>query len=327
MFTDYLQNITEKEYRESPRLSYSLLKDINDVGPLALCSREPKTSDGLTLGSIVDKMIQPEGYNPLDDYILTDIKIDLNGTTHINKLLRYISDTGIDVNEDYDFTEIFNTLDFKKPPKLDEDFWLKVDMIKNGDKYLLQSEYELAIQMYETLITHDYTKNIFNNDLENIYQAKIFFNVNGEECKSMPDLISIDHENKIIYPIDIKTGTFFNFMKNFYEYKYYIQGGLYTASIQSIVQTNDEFKGYTVAPFQFVSISRQRPDLPLVYEMSDMFVELSFKGWTNYSGKEYKGIFELINEYKWYKNNECTSSKEIVENDGKIFIQDPVRIF
>lgn len=137
------------------------------------------------------------------------------------------------------------------------------------------------------------------------------------------DKIVVDHDNKIVYPYDIKTGTEFNFMSNFYRYKYFYQGALYTAAIESIVQTQPEFSGYKVEPFRFIYLSRQNTDLPLIYTMTEKYIEKVMTGYVNKSGYEIKGILELVDDYKWYiNNNEFTLRRDIVENNGEIILED-----
>ena len=60
----YFENITEKEYRGSDRVSYSLLKSFLENGPKALIEPQPEVKgDGLVLGSIVDKLLTVQNYN------------------------------------------------------------------------------------------------------------------------------------------------------------------------------------------------------------------------------------------------------------------------
>ena len=136
--------------------------------------------------------------------------------------------------------------------------------------------------------------------------------------------IIINNNDKVIKPFDIKTGSEYNFMANFYRYKYYYQAALYTAAIHSIVQMNPEFAGYKVEPFRFIYLSRQNPELPLIYEMSDEYIENVMKGFVS-NGYETRGVLDLVNDYKWYiENNEFNLSRNIVENNGLIKINNPV---
>ena len=323
MFKDYCENITEKEYRESNRLSYSLIKAISELGPQAIVNPEKKSSDGLTFGYIVDKKLSEPDWDILSEFTLTDIKIDWTKDDHKTNILKLYKNSPESASAPMEV--IYETLGIKRAPVLDDDFFVKKDMVINGERYLHQSDYEAALKCIETFQSHPYTAHIFNPSLDKevINQAAIFFTINGVEIKSLLDKIIIDNDNKIIYPFDIKTGTEFNFMANFYRYKYYLQGALYSAAINSIVQTKPEFAGYKVDPFRFIYLSRQNTELPLIYTMSDKFVEKVMVGYTNKSGYDVRGIIDLVDDYKWYiNNNEFTMRRDIVENNGEIIIDE-----
>lgn len=327
-FKDYCEDISEKEYRAAEGLSYSYLKELDDIGPsLIRDGSRFKAGPGLTLGSIVDGLLTDPDYEPLDHYTLSNIRLDLSGATHTSTLLNHIKDKSIMVIEGYDFTEMFEELGFKRPPKLTDFFWQQVGLLNSEKPILHQSEYELALRMVETFKYHNYTKDIFNPDLdiEVIDQAIIKFKINNTQCKSMLDRVHIDHTNKVIYPMDIKTGSPKEFIDNFWNFKYYLQGGMYTMAVHSIVQTKEEFKDYKVAPFEFIYVSRVNPNLPLIYKMTDKFVQMAIEGWTGIGGREMKGVLDLVSDYKWYvDNNEFNLRRDIVENNGVIDILAPM---
>ena len=213
-FKDFCENISEKEYRAIERPSYSFFKDLDDKGPSVIRDGiKIKSSPGLTLGSIVDNLITQEDYNPLDEYKLSNIAPDLSGSTHHSKLLKYVYDNQIKDPSEDTLKDACKELGFKKNPSLtDSKFEAQLNMVKgmlNGKKYLNQREYELAMQMAETLKSHEYTRDIFNPgfDYEVVDQAIILFTLLGLPVKGMLDKVNINHENKIIYPYDLKTGT------------------------------------------------------------------------------------------------------------------------
>lgn len=326
MFKDYCENITEKEYRESPRLSYSFLKELADIGPSIIRDGiKKKSGDGLTLGYIVDKKLSESEWDILSEFTLTDIKIDWTKDDHKTKLLKYFKENPRNAEEPVSLGLIYEKLEIKRAPVLDDSFWEQVEMIENPDKYLHQSEYELALRMIDSLLYHKHTTGFFHVgfNCEVIDQAIILFKLNGVGARSMLDKVIIDHEAKTIQPLDIKTGAEFNFMTNFYKLKYYYQAALYTAAIESIVQFKEEFKGYKVLPFKFIYVSRQKPELPLVYEMPEKYIEKVMIGFEN-NGYYTKGILELVDDYKWYiDNNEFELRRDIVENNGVIQINNP----
>lgn len=326
MFKDYCENITEQEYRESNRLSYSLLKELSDIGPKVLLEGlKGVDNSGTRLGSIVDKLTTEPGYDPLQEFIITDINLEIEAN-NTGRLLKWAKDNNTLLTQESDLTEIYNELDIKRPLTLTDEFFLKVDMLLNEDKYLHKNEYDLANTMADTFNNHIFTKDIFNPnpDYEVINQAIIFFNIYGEECKCMIDKILVNHKKKIIYPYDVKTGAESNFMKNFFGFKYYYQGALYTTAIQSIIQTEKEFQGYVVAPFTFIYLSRVNPTFPLKFSMCIDYIEDVMTGFETRSGFTVRGILQLIDDVKWYReNNEFVFTRELLENNGTIKINSP----
>lgn len=324
MFKDYCENITEKEYRESPRLSYSFIKELADIGPSIIRDGiKKKSGDGLTLGYIVDKKLSEPDWDILSEFTLTDIKIDWTKDDHKTNILKLYKDDPSKVLLSTD--ELYELLGIKRAPAWDEEFIEKISIVTNSDKYLHQSEYELALRMIDSLLYHKHTTGFFHVgfNCEVIDQAIILFKLNGVDIRSMLDKVIIDHEAKTIQPLDIKTGTEFNFMTNFYKFKYYYQAALYIAAIESIVQFKEEFKGYKVLPFKFIYVSRQKPELPLVYQMPEKYIEKVMIGFES-NGYHTKGILELVDDYKWYiDNNEFELRRDIMENNGVIQINNP----
>lgn len=325
-FRDFTENITEEEYRASKRISYSFLKEFSEKGPSVILDGIPEVSTKyLTLGSVVDKLLTEPNYDPTKEYYVTDVVLDLSKSTHSSKIIGYLIDNKI---TDVDFNilrEICSTLEFKRLPDLkDSNLWKQINVVtrqNKGEQIITSNELELAYKMADSFKNHKFTKEIFLEeddyfeDVEILNQAKIFFKLYGVECKVMSDKIIINHDKKIITPIDIKTGSFFNFLSNFYKYKYYLQAPMYHAAIQSIVVK--EFPDYKVDGFSFAYISRERPDLPLLYKLSDKEIEKAFVGWTNSYGIYQKGVQDLIRDYSWHiENDEYTLSRDLIENNG-----------
>ena len=70
-----LNFITEKEYRALDAVSYSFLKEIATSGPSIIqYGFERKHTDGLSLGSLVDKYISDSTYDYNDDFIILDVE-------------------------------------------------------------------------------------------------------------------------------------------------------------------------------------------------------------------------------------------------------------
>lgn len=337
-FKQFCQQITELEYRASSRCSYSFLKELSERGPKAITDpREAQDTPGLILGSIVDKTLSDGLYSPLNEYIICDDNLDVSGSTHSSKIIKYLLEKNIKlVEEDPKSIEYLNNicevLGFSRYPKFDNALWSQINLVNlklSDTKIISSSELAIANEMIETFRTHEFTKDIFypSLDIEVVKQAIIFFNVGNFECRGMLDLVHVDHKRKVIKPYDIKTGSSKNFFSNFITYKYYYQGGLYSYGLKKIILDNPELEGYSVEPFRFIYISREDTKTPLIYEMPLDYCDMAMAGWTNVYGSKVKGVIDLLEEYNWYiENNQFEYTRSIAENNGVIKIDVPVKL-
>jgi len=334
MFKDYFKNISEKEYRDSNRVSYSFLKVLAEKGPKVIIEPQPEIfGAGLTLGSIVDKMLSDDNYFVESEYTINDIEVDYSGTTHPSKILCFLRDNKdivLERDDEDTLKRIFGILEFKRNPTIDEDFWKQVDVINltnKGANFLSRKELDIANTMVNTFKTHEFTKDIFNTTLDEevINQAIYYFTISDVECKIMIDKIICNHKTKRIRVLDIKTGAQSDFMKNFYGYKYYYQGAFYRKAIIALINSVDEYKDYIVEPyFDFVYISRDSLYQPLIYRMDVLFISKVFDGYETILGNKVIGIKQLLRDYKYYKDNDIYDIKrELKESNGVIEINTP----
>lgn len=334
MFKDYFKNISEKEYRGSDRVSYSFLKIFSEKGPKAIIEPQQEVSGaGVTLGSVVDKILSDDNYFVKSEYTINDVEVDYSGTTHPSKILCFLRDNKDIVLERDDYTlleRIFKVLEFKRNPIVDNEFWKQVEVINlanKGTKFLPRTELNIANTMIGTLKTHEFTKDIFNTTLDEevINQAILYFTLLDVDCKCMIDKIIVNHKNHTIRLIDIKTGATSDFMKNFYGYKYYYQGALYFKAILELIISLPEYKDYAIEPyFDFVYISRDSLYQPLVYRMDIQFLIKVLVGYETLLGNKVVGIKQLLLDYKYYKDNDIYDIKrELKESNGVISINTP----
>ncbi len=137
-------------------------------------------------------------------------------------------------------------------------------------------------------------------------------------CKAEVDILIIDHEEKTIQPVDLKTtydNESFDFM--YLKNSYYLQNAFYVKAVQEWALENN--LKYHVFPMIFVvgdtSINNRRP---LVYETSIMDLQRGLKGF-RYRGVEYRGVNKLVEDIAWAEeNNEWSCSREAFENRGQM---------
>lgn len=138
-------------------------------------------------------------------------------------------------------------------------------------------------------------------------------------CKSEIDKLKIDHNNKTIHPIDLKT-TFDNENFNYAYIKgyYYIQNAFYDRAV-IYWKTQEGLDDYSVVPMKFIvgdtSANNRRP---LVYDTTDIDRGMGWHGFTM-RGNKYRGVKELVEEIAWCEENGIWNcSKETYDKRGQL---------
>ena len=203
-----------------------------------------------------------------------------------------------------------------------------------GKVVLSQEENDLISQIVMSIRTNPTTSKYFERDtnfVEILDQYSIYFNYEGIECKALLDRIIVDHKNKTIQPIDFKTmgDQTLYFPKSLRQRRYDIQAAFYTEALKS----KKVYETYEILPFKFIVESTINPGNPLVFTCSDELLDIgkngrqpyklcdkpyvSFEYITYMKFDEIKGFHQLIEDYKWYMENEFEKSRKIVESQGE----------
>ena len=111
--------------------------------------------------------------------------------------------------------------------------------------------------------------NQFNTDIVREYQLKFKAILHGVNYRCMADLLVVDHANKIVYPIDLKTSshTEWDFYQSFIQWRYDIQARLYWRIIRDNMDRDPMFKDYKLADYKFIVVNRNTLT-PLVWEFN-----------------------------------------------------------
>lgn len=358
MINDHNINIPEEDYRELDVPSYSLLSSISKHGIDVLQGVKGNFFQ-LKFGSLVDdicfqpsKLVnyyQAKGVksitgNPkvIIDSILKDIdSVPVGQEAAVNSFIplrspktktvsENISDykneiiqaaRANDVYKNYNDDKVFDTILGKK-----ENHHYFSDKIKSRGKVHVKPEmWEMAVEAANTLKTHDFTRIYFDDTpgIELIYQYKFVQKINGYEVKGMLDCLVTDHDNKVIYPVDLKTGE--DSAENFDEvmllHKYYLQASLYRSAIKAIVDKDPDLAGYTVSNFEFVYLSKMNIYKPLIWVVPQTLHNAGWNGFTDRFGFKHKGLTELLEMHKYSKDNALCPYVEVdYNNDGRKFL-------
>lgn len=310
-------------------LSYSKLSDFDRNGAISLIRKSNVDNDGIKLGSLVDDLLFNDKTYFENTYYIFDGE---KPTATLGKLCDIILKNYNKIPDEKEIINIIRKNNFWTRQKEDTlitnfhtpYFWnyLKCKFESKDKIVITTEEYNTALELVDILKTHKYSKHILENDFENIYQLKFEIEYMKFKIKGIIDITSIDHKNKIVYLTDLKTGkgSSLDFIDSFIKWRYYMQAAIYSLAFYEICEVLG-LKNYTLAPFQFLYISKS-DKLPLLYKVTDKWMSASFKGF-KLDNIIYKGINQLLDEIYWcWKNKEFNIPKEVIENNGEVYIND-----
>lgn len=323
--------ISEKEYRGLDYPSYSLLSAISKVGPLALYGVKEDISDldSIIIGKITDSLVtegvDPEGMTIVDKKpsnkalkVIKDLcsRDDLpnKGSVLVVKNLKEIKEA-CDAADYYSSSSDLKRLDYlKKYNKYTK------ALATYGEDIFIVSNYQYSTGVRLTNTIKSKFPFVTGDDI--VAQVQLVGEINGISLKGMLDFIHIDDINKTITPYDLKTGigNHYSFFETGYlNWNYFIQASLYKELlIKSIIGT--KYEDYKILSFKFLYCGRS-DFLPIIYTVTDKWHEAGLKGFT-YENKEYKGVYELIKEFEYYKQHPNSfykkgfNEKEILFDDS-----------
>lgn len=283
-------DVSEEEYRKDSALSYSTLAKYEREGFSGLHRLFDKIeTPSLTFGSAVDSIITggmkefeerfvSADFPDIPDSIITVVKYLHKLDNGVNRSINNIPDYNIIAA-----TEVLKYQLHWKPET-------RVKVIKEkGEEYftlltlaghrtiLSTSEYNDVIKAVDALKSSESTKWYFAEDnpfdnIERHYQLKFKAALNGVNYRCMMDLLIVDHDNKTLQPIDLKTSykNEYDFYKSFVEWNYQIQNRLYYRILKANIEKNEYFKGFKILPYRDIVVCRTSLN-PLVWDCDFTF--------------------------------------------------------
>lgn len=108
--------------------------------------------------------------------------------------------------------------------------------------------------------------NPFEPDIERLYQLKFKGEFDGVTYRNMADLIIVNHKEKWVKPVDLKTSshTEWDFYKSLVDWRYDIQARLYWAIIRQNMDKDEYFKDFKLLDYDFIVVNK-RTLTPLVW--------------------------------------------------------------
>lgn len=208
-----------KNYFDDNSISYSMLRNLS-VGPAyfkKIQEEEQDDKEHFIIGSCVDILLtEPDRF--WEKYALEFSEVCEKVPTP------QIRDYGGFLYAGLSEEEAFQRTNFKreKLESVKEKFekeakewfeWVKkkgeYEKSIVGKQVISNIQYSLITKIVESLKTNRFTRKYFENTIgtkvDKHLQLEIYWEYKGEKCKSKLDSVIVDHENKTIEPIDVKT--------------------------------------------------------------------------------------------------------------------------
>lgn len=286
---DISWKVTEEEYRADSALSYSTLaryerEGFNNLDKLF----ERVESPSLTFGSAVDTLItgSTEDFNaqfmvaemtapPSDTLVLIVKRLFTTFKDKYHALNDIPDDNVLLAIDDIQWNNHWLPKTRAKKIKEDCGGYYGLLYLADGKTIISSATYSDIINTVDRLKSADSTKfffepnNVFDNTIERYYQLKFKSVFNGVAYRCMADEIIVNHEKKIIIPVDLKTSSKYewDFYKSFLDWHYFTQARLYWRIIRDNMDRDPYFKDFTLVDYKFIVVNR-RTLTPLVWTFS-----------------------------------------------------------
>ena len=325
--SDISWQVSEKQYRADPALSYSTIAKYDREGFNNLDKLfEHISTPSLTLGSCVDTLItgSQEEFNNL--FYVADIpSIGDKEKQVADVLYSKYHDVYSSLPEipNEDVLAVADEMSFQKNWRGDTrvkvikercSIYYSIKATAEGKQIVDMKTYYKVQQMVKALKDSPATHAYFAEDdpmssIRRYYQLKFKAKLKGVNYRSMADLIIVDYENKKIIPCDLKTSSHkeWDFQESFCQWNYMIQARLYWIVIKANLMADDYFKDFTLENYKFIVVNKDSLK-PLVWEFP-----LTKIGGTlvDDNGKEYRDPLEIGAELRSYLDLRPAVPKDI----------------
>lgn len=319
-FKDLSMNLPEQEYHDYPAWSYSIIAKYAKEGFGALATLHEKTipTPSMEFGSLFDSIIT-KGKKTLDEYAVYSRTIPAAEKNVIDSLVKL--NTGAKLFSEFSdevMTKVMEDCQYYTRWSFDTkmkhliEYADYLEIAASGKKLVSQTDWSDAMEMARIFRTDPYLKTLFgiknSANVEYLYQKQYTINYtldSGKEVtlKIMPDLMKIDHSNKTIQLVDLKTSSIpaWNFKENFIKFRYDIQAHLYSDCISRLVK-NTELQDYTILPYLFTDISRSdKVPVTYLYDQTDISQSNGFTYTMHDKTYTYKHWTTLLEEILSYE--------------------------
>lgn len=207
------------------------------------------------------------------------------------------------------------------------------------DKIVLgDDEYQIALRAQKVISRDPDLLEYFVPSRGRVFfQVPVFFEHSGQPCKGMIDVLYISDEG-VVHVLDLKTSGrgVWSFSNDFIYKRYYIQAAMYTLGIEKIKNGEMVFVDHPeaeriieliqqaneIAQFGFIVVGTADKDSNegILWRLRQEDKRFAFNG-GKVNGTYYKGLHELIEDYKWHKAHDYwAKARELAQNKGELLL-------
>lgn len=316
---DISWQVSEEEYRADPALSYSTLaryerEGFNNLDKLFDRIETPSLTFGSAVDSIItggqeefDERFMIAEFPSIPDSIVKIIKSLYKQYAGTYRSLLNIPDSSI-IRETEDQNYQMNWKPETRAKVIKEkgtDYYNLLFVA--GDRCIIDTQtYQDVVNAVRVLKESSSTKlyfaddNPFEPDIERLYQLKFKGEFDGITYRNMADLIIVNHKEKWVKPVDLKTSshTEWDFYKSFVDWRYDIQARLYWSIIRQNMDKDEYFKDFKLLDYDFIVVNK-RTLTPLVWNCPFTQAQGTLR-FGNNSQIEMRSPFEIGKELNSY---------------------------
>ena len=189
-----------------------------------------------------------------------------------------------------------------------------------GKIIVSQDDYAKAITCKMTLLNNNFTKKWLKaeSNCEVIKKVVLSWEEDDVSCKGELDFVHIDHEKRLVTPVDLKTmgGQIYQFPYNFWKYRYDFQGAFYESGLdKSDFLEKHNIEDYRIEPMVYVVIEKDCINDPMVFSnAAARDIGMDGGEWNN---RTYEGYRQALDRYKFHRDtDQWNYPQEYIEADG-----------
>lgn len=316
---DISWQVSENGYRADPALSYSTLaryerEGFNNLDKLFDRIETPSLTFGSAVDSIItggqeefDERFMVAEFPSMPDSIVKIIKSLYKQYAGTYRSLLNIPDSSI-IRETEDQNYQMNWKPETRAKVIREkgiDYYNLLFVA--GDRCIIDTQtYQDVVNAVRVLKESNSTKlyfaddNPFEPNIERLYQLKFKGEFDGITYRNMADLIIVNHKEKWVKPVDLKTSshTEWDFYKSFVDWRYDIQARLYWSIIRQNMDKDEYFKDFKLLDYDFIVVNK-RTLTPLVWNCPFTQAQGTLR-FGNNSQIEMRSPFEIGKELNSY---------------------------